>query len=328
MVGTPGSSMLYRHKHFREKLRSVNDPLFIRLNLGNRLIGTVCFSRRTVWSGEKAMTGYYIRYFTFRESFRSAARQEAVLEKNKKSPVRDEIRRLLNGEGLDEQDPFLFYAYVDPGNLRSARMIHEFGFERISSFYVLPFNRIFTSYDPRVSRIDAGEIPDMKSRLIEFYKDEQLMFLENLFFKGNYFVMRDAGRIVCGAQAIPEEWLIRSMPGLSGKIMLHVFPKIPYANRLFRKDLRFILIEGIFFEPGYEEWLEPLFKSILDHYGLHLAISCLDHRSGAYGAVKNLDPGILKRFTKEIPMDVMVKGIGGARAEKNKPAYISGFDIL
>ncbi len=327
VIGTPGKSMLYQHRNVKEKINAIQHPVFVKLCRKNTLLGTVCLSKRKVYNHKRVQTGYYIRFFTFKESLRSGR----PVNKNRKtriSPVREEIGRLMEGEGLGETGPFLLYAYVDPANIRSTRIIYEFGFTRIASFDVILINRLFTAFDNRVSVAMGNDITLMKERLSRFYHREQLLSFDNLFFKGDYFVLREKGEIVCGAQAIPEEWIIKSMPGLSGTLLMHILPKIPLLRRLFSKNLTFVLIEGIYYREGGEARLDRLFSSILAHYQQHLAILCLDNRSAVHAAVKNIDPGIMQRFNRKIRMDVMVKSIDHAPVDPDSPVYISGFDIL
>ncbi len=148
IIGMPGKSMVYRHSNVREKVKHFSNPYFANLSIGNRLLGSVCFSKRIVYIRGAAQTAFYLRYFTFKEGLRV----NNPKKRNKKadSLIRKDVRKLMDGEGLDVEGDLLLYAYVDPKNHRSLRLIREFGFKRISSFRVIPFSRLFPKMDSRV----------------------------------------------------------------------------------------------------------------------------------------------------------------------------------
>lgn len=231
IIGTPGKSMVYKHQNVRSKVNTISDPYFANLSIRNRLYGTVCLSKRQVYTLGKIHQTFYLRYFTFRESFRTTN-----LKRHKRktpSQVREDVVKLMDGEGLDYHGDLILYAYVDGDNTRSKRIIDEFGFHKIGSFQVLPFSRLFPKKNKHVEIADRLQHGKIRKTLIEAYKDEQLVSFAYLFLRGDYFVFIDHGKVVCGVQAIPDRWEILEMPGKGGKVLMTILPKIPILKRLF-----------------------------------------------------------------------------------------------
>ena len=150
VIGTPGKSMLYRHKDVGEKIKSITNPVFANLPIRDRLYGTICLSKRDVYNLGKPQNAYYLRYFTFRKQFRSSSPNDSNRAESK---IRNEVSELMNGKGLNQDGEWLLYAYVDKDNFRSKRLIDEFGFEKAGEFSVVPFSRINPGIDRRAHRL-------------------------------------------------------------------------------------------------------------------------------------------------------------------------------
>ena len=326
-VGTPGKSIVYYHKNVEDNIENLPDPYFINLYLRKHLLGTVCFSRREVIEQGTTYSAYYIRYFYFREKFRSAG-SEIQHKSGKKSALRSEIIRLLEGEGLPSDYPALFYAYVDPGNIRSTRQIHEFGLKEVGKFSALIFSRLFPRDTPQIEKISISENPHLLHTLKDFYKSYRLVSFDNLIKHDNYFVLREEDEIICGVQAVPEYWEVKEVPGITGKIIMKVVPHIPVLKRLFNPNYRFVYLDGLFCQPGHEKKLEILFSSILKRYGVYSAIICADGTSDLYRILKSINFGIIDSIQDEIRMTALVKPINGEIPFKQGPIYISGVDVM
>ena len=234
----------------------------------------------------------------------------------------------MEGKGLDFDRELILYAYVDPGNMRSKRIIDEFGFEKIGSFQVIPFSRIWPKKSKHVEIAEEFRYAEIKECLMESYKDEQLVSFENLFRRGNYFIFMDNGKIVCGVQAIPDQWEILEMPGAGGKILMNVVPGIPILNRLFHPQYKFVFFESVFCLDGYEKQLSLLFESILMHYKVNSGILCLDQKSVLYPKVKRSNLGLTHKIQGEKQIDIVVKTPDKNLINNNIPISVSGVDVL
>jgi hypothetical protein len=333
VIGTPGLGMLYQHLEVQKKIDHIDDPYYVSLNKNDFTIGTCCFCSRNTLNNSNSIHSFYIRYFSFKEKYRTKSiSQRTGITRNSK--LREELLALLSGKNLgrDTTDKFFHYAYVDPRNLRSALLCKEFGFEPVRKFSTIIFNRLDPKEYKSVVEILPMQLNEVKELLKAFYKDYNMFSFENLFNSRKYYVIKDdKGKILAGIQAEPDHWRIHEMPGLSGKIILHVLSYIPYLNRLFNKDYRFLTLEGLYYAPGCEKYLEILIESLLAKYKLNSGMIWVDADSILYKILRSLNLGLVDKLNKEVMADVICKFIRFDKTEidrfKSNPAYISGTDL-
>lgn len=325
IIGTPGASMLYKHADVRKKVLGIGDPYFCNLSIRDKIYGTVCFCGRTVRNMGQEHRAFYVRYFTFLNEFRSSHEQS---RRGKNSKVRNEVAMLMDGHGLVEQEDLLLYAYVDPENTRSGRLIEEFGFTNVGTFHTIPFSRFSPKDDMRVEKLDKEQISHFTSKLHDFYKGYQLVCFDNLKSSGNYFVIRVKGEVVCGVQAIPDQWEILSLPGISGQLMMHLIPKLPGLKRLFNPKYSFVFLEAIYCTPGYEDLLATLLESVLARHGAYSGIICLDPSSELYQSFKKVSLGISHKIMGEKQIEIIVKSDVKNITKSDAPFFVSGYDVL
>jgi hypothetical protein len=325
IIGTPGASMLYKHADVRKKVLGISDPYFCNLSIRNKIYGTVCFCGRTVINMGEEHRAFYVRYFTFLHEFRSDHRKH---RKGKKSKVRDEVAMLMDGHGLIEQEDLLLYAYVDSENTRSARLIEEFGFTNAGTFHTVPFSRFSPKDDMRVEKLNKEQIAQFTSKLNDFYKGYQLVCFDDLNSSGNYFVIRVNGEVVCGVQAIPDQWEILALPGISGQLMMHLIAKLPGFKRLFHPTYSFVFLEAIYCTPGHEGLLATLLESVLARHQAYSGIICLDPTSKLYQSLKKVPLGITHKVMGEKTIEIIVKSAATNIAQSGAPFFVSGYDVL
>lgn len=324
-IGTPGLSMLYQHADVRKKVNNLIDPVFCNLTIRQKIYGTICFIPRRVFNSGNETQAYYLRYFTFQEFFRSGQKQK---RKGSRSVIRKEVHNLMNGHGLNHTGPLLMYAYVDAENIRSKRLIVEFGFEKAGDFHTIPFSRLFPGISRNLQKIRQEDFGQIRALLQDFYKHHNLTCFEHLNREGNYYVIKENDAIVCGVQAIPDQWNIIELPGLTGRFMMNILPKIPWFRRLFQKDYKFIFLEAIYCKPGHEKQLEDLFASVLGIYKVHSGILCLDPHSSLYRQIKKLSLGITHMIMGEKPIEIFVKTPEKNHLTPGNPFFVSGYDVL
>ncbi len=331
-IGTPGQSMLYQHMGVYNKINKIADPYYVNLVRKDKIIGTCCFCSRSTTNSMNVFSSFYIRYFSFKDIFRRKFISTKTGSGN--SSIREELKAVLKGIGLEKgvKDKFFFYAYVDPRNVRSLLLCQEFGFDTVRHYTSLVFNRIHPRENNQVHLISSEEETEVKALLVNFYKDYTMFSFENLFNGRNYYILKDeSGKIVAGVQVNLDQWKIHALPGLSGKIILNTFSKIPYLNKLFNKEYRFIALDGIYYIPGKENYLESLLESLLATYKVNAAIICLDAETPLYKALKSLKLGMVAKLSKEVKGNVICKFVNFDEKEralfKSNPAYISGIDV-
>jgi hypothetical protein len=325
IIGTPGESMLYQHAKVRDKVYGLSDPVFCNLSIRNKLYGTITFCGRNIQNKGKGHWAYYLRYFTFVDEFRSKSNTK---RRGEKSTIREDVHRLMNGEGLRTDTVLLLYAYVDEENVRSRRLIEEFGFNNAGSFHIIPFSRLSPRKNIDVEVLENKERHLFIHRLADFYKDHQLVSFENLRHKGEYFVVREKDQIVCGVQGIYDQWKIIDLPGWSGKIMMHLIPKMPWLKKLFNPDYRFVFLEAIFCHPGHETDLGALIETVLAHFSCNSGIICMDPRSKLYSIIQRISLGLTHKIMGEKEIEVVVKSSDKKMIDTRSPFFISGYDVL
>ena len=315
--------MLYAQTNVKEKLAELRDPRFANLYLGKSLIGTICFLPRQVCNKAVDQKVFYVRYFTFLEKFRSSG---TTKRKGKSNTLREEVQRLMNGEGLEAQEEPMLFAYVDKENIRSRRLIDEFGFRKAGSFRTVLFTRFFPKSHKNVRQIKLDEWDGILALLRDYYHDYSLVSLNNLKKANSYFVIEENDAPVCGGQANPDRWRILSLLGFSGKMMMALIPKIPILRRLFNANYRFVFLEYTFCRTGYEKHLSKLFESILASYNLNSAILCLDPTAQLYEQVHKIPLGFSHGVMGEKEIEIVIKSSDFLLP--TPPFYVSGPDVL
>jgi hypothetical protein len=333
IIGTPGFGMLYQHMGVANKIMKIADPFFVALTKTSSVIGTCCFCKRVTLNSQQEIRSFYIRYFSFQHKYRRKHISESKV--SGKSLLRDEVRVLLAGNGLEIKpiEKFFHYAYVDPRNIRSAALCKEFGFETVRQYTTIIFSRLRPQKHLQVvHEISYEQEPGLKKLLADFYRSFNMFSFENLFDGRKYYVVKDEqGNVMAGAQANPDQWKILALPGLSGKVILNLFTYLPVLKKLINKDYRFLTLEGIYYAPGQEQKLEVLFEDLLNRYNVNAAITVVDANTQLYTTLKSLKLGPVDKLNKEVRGNVICKFFNFDDDTKKQfntnPAYISGIDV-
>lgn len=332
VIGTPGLSMCYQHTQVARKIDGIADPYFVSLQRGDRTVGTCCFCFRRVSVGEDQMPAFYIRYFAFLDQFKRTSGKRRTGRRT--SALRTEISLLLKRDTWARSvGTYFHYAYVDPRNVRSVRLCHAFGFEKVRQYSTVIFTRFFLRGGVHIESLQEDyAFVDMKQRLAQFYAGYTMFNTENLFRDGQYFVVRnDAGEIVAGMQATPDRWKVRSLPGRYGELLLSVVSRLPVLNRVMGHAYNFLALEGIYQAEGCEADLQRLMEALLAKFRVNTAITVVDRDSALCTALMGLDLGVVQKIMKNAGGDVICQFVqvpDAVRASiRERPAYISATDV-
>lgn len=232
---------------------------------------------------------------------------------------------------LSKPAPNFFYAYVDPKNERSAILCEEFGFTTLREFNTYTLGHLFPEKRCSFERISSSNRTEVKEYLHEFYQSYNFYTEDNLFYKDQYYLVRNEnGDIVAGLQANPEKWKIHDLPGLTGKILLHVLGKLPITNRLIRHNYQFLALDYIFCLSGHEKDLSDLIETLLYEHSMNAAMILTDVGSSLHTILSKIDMGIIGRLKKPIPISAIAKGNDISTSQwnhlKNYPSFQSSFD--
>ena len=326
-IGTNGT--LYQLLDTEEKIHTLNQPTFIYLERNEKAIGSFTVCNREVIIGNSKAPSFYIRYFAVAELFhggRSKSQGKSLLHKY--------FKELFETSNLNPIAPahekIMYWAFIDPDNLRSFNMNTQFGFQTIGTFETTAFSRV-NPKNSTVERAVSGDHDSILASLQTFYQDYQLFSPVHLFKDDNYFVIRKNGEIVCGIQANPVHWKIKSLPGLSGRLMLKYAPKIPRIKKLINpENHRFLATEGLFWKPGHEAEVSHLLEGTLAVTRHH---SLLIWTDSAHPILSQLPIkwGFIQRMKKDNSVQIVAKFNGYSNDEveliKERPKYMSGFDM-
>lgn len=316
IYGTKGPK--YQHTGQEEKLQNLKNPLFFTLKKQGETIGFYCLCEREIWIENDKFLGYYGRYL-------------AIDDKHQGNHYGHLLKKVAIEfvENLSIS-PSIFYSYIEENNTRSLRISQKLGFTSITTLEAIIFSRLYPKANPQVVRITDQELPEILQKLASQNAHTILRTFENINYQHNYFVLKEKGRIIAGLQANPVRWKIIEMEGIGGKILLKVLPHIPVLKRLINpKKYDFLAIEGLFVEPGSEEYLYPLIEGVLHHFSMSSALFQLDiqsHYLKLFKQKKHL--GLLNAIKKDVKTHVMIKSINLNQSNIHRgEAYISSFDF-
>jgi hypothetical protein len=285
----------------------------------------------------------HLRFLSFRPQYQTARVAQNRLKSSLAPPDGDSFRQkalcifsrphLLDFPQLGEGGKTVLYAFVESKNERSKNLIQQAGYEYIRSFLTLSFSRFNPKAFHGVSVATEEEKPLVLKELARFYQGYSFYFDQFAFHNNSYYVLREEGRIIAGVSAIPTEYIIRNVPGVWGWIMMKVLPFAPLFRRLFSPGLfRFVSLGSVFYLPGREDALAPLFETVCSRTGLNTALTWADDRGPLYEALRTrVRMGALNRMLNAKPGLVYARFINYSDEEKepfyDAPAFISGFDF-
>ncbi len=340
ILGTPGR-MRYRHIGLLDKIDNVGKTIFLTLRKGHRLLGTVGLVQRLVETGENRNNAFFIRYFAIFSPMQSEkhGRQQKRGEDDKQSFLKEELKLQIDRMNQFIENPELqkiktiSYAYIEKENERSMNFGDVMGYQTAGEVHTLPFSRFFPKHNKNVQSLPKEDGENMMNKIREFYKDHIMFFPDYLSLDDHYFVYKKHGEIVAGVQCYPVDFEIIEMPGFSGWLLLHVIPGLPVIRRMFQADkFSFIAFDGIWYKPGCEKYLMPLYESVCANFSTKIAMSWHDSRSRIYKEVKKaVRMGFLASILGTLPGIIRIKFFNQTGEEKQefleKPVYISGYDM-
>jgi hypothetical protein len=234
-----------------------------------------------------------------------------------------------------EEEKTIYVGCVEKGNIRSYKVVESSGYEIIGTQRVHAFSRFFLKAQGDIERIQTDEArKEVLHLLHQQYRHHVLVHFDYLFLHDNYFVVREHGEIVAGCQYHRAHWAINTMPGLMGKFIMNVLPKIPFINKIFNpKRFEFLAFEGIYFKPGHEKTLQRLFEGLLHQEKLNSALFWMGETCPYRSAILRYGkPGLLHSFVKDSGVLIMTSYGHLSEPEINQlkagPLYASSFDYI
>lgn len=326
-IGTKGT--LYQLLDTRQKIASLHLPHFIYIERNGKAIGVAAFCERIISLNHIEAPSFYIRYFAFDKIFQGGA-----TKRTGHSNFHHYFKALFDTSNLDPVYPTfekrMFWAFIDPENIRSFNMNEKFGFQTIGSFNTTAFSRV-NPKNRGVERVLNADQPEILNELNRFYQNFNFYSTVHLFEKDNYFILRHEGEIVCGIQANPVHWRIKSLPGLTGKFMLRFAPYIPRIRKLINpKNHQFLATEGLFWKEGCEHHIGRLLEGALALTQHHSLLIWTDDSNPMLKRLK-LKWGFIQKMKVDNAIKIVAKFNHYSPEEvfqiKKQPKYLSGFDM-
>jgi RimJ/RimL family protein N-acetyltransferase len=318
--GTNGP--LYQHLDTPEKVDQLKGALSFMLEKKRKVIGTCTVLERSIVVKGKTYTTFYCRYFSIDKQAQGKIFGHLLLKQMK-----------IYLEKITTTTPTVFYAYVDQDNPRSAKLLKNLGFEVMRSFKTTMFSRMYPKKDKHVHRITEHDKTKIQSLLEKQYKDYSFTNFETLFAKGNYFVWRDGKEIIAGLQGTIVNWKIHHLPGVSGKIMLKVLPRVPLIARMFNpNDFKFVAFDAIYCVKGREAELFKLMQHACAQLKLNIGMLWMDPGCELYQRMNAIGNwGFMNKMKDDLPAYV-VGGFKNMDEEEKKvlkeqAVYVSSFDL-
>jgi hypothetical protein len=334
----------YSLQNVSPRIEAYGDKIrFVSLYKKNQVTGTIGSCFRISGQGNLLYPSTYLRYLAMQSTYQL----EPGWKKRRKKPLvperEDSFKQktleifskphLLDLHDVKEGDKHIMYAFLESMNERSKNLISQAGYEYVRSFLTVAFSRFSPGKDNRVSKLKEEEKPEILELLSDYYKNHSLFTTEYSFYGDKYYVLKEEGKIIAGVSAIPGIHKIYDIPGIWGRVIMNLLPRVPYYRRLFSPgEFRYLVFDAIYCKKGYEKNLATLFESVCASEGYYTGLTWLDDRSYLYDKMRTeVNMGALNRMLNAKPGLVYIRFLNFDEKEKDgfyeAPAYISGFDF-
>ena len=326
-IGTNGAQ--YQLMNTRDRIKNLLNPNFFFLSRNNKAIGTITICERPILLNNEKVISFYIRYFAFQTLFQGSDKPSSGQNK-----FHIYFNQLFNTNLNLEEDSnrkTIFWAFIDPENLRSFKMREKFGFEEIGEFKTYIFQRFFPKRSGRVRKVRSSEMQSCIEKTEEFYSNHSL-YSSHRITEENYFVLEKEGRIIAGIKTFPSSWKIKSLPGKNSKLIQGILPLIPFSKRLINpKNHKFLATEGFWYEEVVtNDEIEMFFEGILKQSNHHSIFLWEDINSKCIKRL-GINWGMMEKIKDDNAIKIVAKLNNYEDSEvakiKASPKYLSGFDM-
>ncbi len=204
--------------------------------------------------------------------------------------------------------------------------------ETIGMMASFTFSRIWPARSEQMERLPSGEYPEMLSLISEYYRDYTLFVPDPIFKDGNYYVIRDSGRVVAGIQYYPVTWRIIDFGSKTGNWFVGLLSRLKWLRKRYNpEEMKLLAFDGIYCEKGYENELYELMEGMLFETGTYVAIIMADIHSDLYSIyMKEKKLGIIHRVLGSFRADIRARFINIPDQVRNHfishPTYIPTYD--
>jgi len=324
-LGTNGAQ--YRHLDTQKRIAELVNPLFLFIQRHDKVLGNITFCRRLMPDGK---TSFYIRYFAFDSKWSSSGntRQKPAGESLLKKGLNTFFTEAFNGNHGTKPD--LFYAYIEPRNVRSLWMAESFDFKVLAEINTFSFSRFFPKASSSFRQLDEQEVIEYAQMLNQAYGEHSLFFPHHTLKDKPIYGYFENGAMTAACKVHNVNWEIIRLPGKFGSLLTKMIPYIPLVNKLIKPTFhRFVVIEGLVSLTKNQRHITALFESILADNQTHLMLFWYDNKDAKLNELLTRQN---KGFSKYLLRNQQVKLVG--KCDENQelklksPYYVSGFDLI
>ncbi|MGC9371313.1 MAG: GNAT family N-acetyltransferase [Paracoccaceae bacterium] len=282
--------IVFRSLDMAEMLSGLARPSFLRLLRGDKTIAVAVRNRKQVDMAGRRYDAVHLALFAVHPDFTRQGYGTLLAQVS-----RDYYLAAL-------REPGLLYGYIESGNEASLRLNLGIGYRDLGEVRTRLFGRVRPRPSARVGRLAPEERPGMLARLKDVYRGHGLCNFDLSLDPGHYFVLREGGEIVAGAQIHPVHWQLLRLPGWQGRLATRVLPHIPLLGRDFTPaDLRFARVGSLYAPAGAEASVSEILEAVLAEQRLPFAAVLADPRGE-----------IERRILDKTDFGLLDRGIRGA----------------
>jgi hypothetical protein len=321
-LGTNGAK--YRHLDTAEKVKQLYKPMFLTLERVDKVLGNITFCRRPC--------GWYIRYFAFDQALQSKGKKNNTPKENSwlKKQLNQFFQEALQSEETDS--PILFYAYIDPKNVKSLWISEQFGFTTMAKIATQTFSRI----KPRKKElVQKSPTKWAKSFVLENFGNYPLFFPHHVNNDAPSYVLKnEAGEIIAFAKTQRAIWCIERLSGRSGALLTQIIPFIPGVRKIVKPNRHeFSTVEAVWVanaeRANATELLEKLFEGILYLEKTNSLVWWVDYKEPLYQAVqKRMNWGLMHKLNGVSDAHLVMLHKAGEKPSNAHPFYATAFDFI
>ncbi|MGB0932742.1 MAG: hypothetical protein ACPGU5_00575 [Lishizhenia sp.] len=316
VLGTNGAK--YQHLDTEERLREMDNPLYLSLIRKNKTIANVTFCKRE--------EDWYVRYFAFDSRFQSSGKENK--KKKNSSLLKLELKQFFQ-DNLQNGSAKQFYAYVDSENVRSKQMTEVFGFKRIAQIQTTTFSRIRPKSKLQITSItNKKEINDLVAPAFKsnaYYTNHHV-----LNSTGTFYVAKKEGRIVAFAKLYKANWKIHALPGKFGKKLVKIVPYIPIIRKIITPNkFSFLVPEAVWVANHNPMVLSDFFESVLKKEDKKTIMWWNETNNRLLNNVKeSVKWGLLSKISKPKKVDLVSLSNAEDAINEAREIYTVGIDFI
>ncbi|RYM33969.1 hypothetical protein ERX46_08360 [Brumimicrobium glaciale] len=310
----------YQHQRLEKRIKQVYRPLFLNLERNGKVLGNITFCRRP--------KNWYVRYFAFDLGMQATNKQPKSKATN--SGLKSRIGGFFESAfELEDDNPDLFYAYIDPRNERSLWMSQNFDFYTVAKIATQSFSRVKPKNIAEVAPTKVNDF--IREKIEETYGKHPLFFTKHTFNDDPFYTLTINGEVVALAKTHSAEWKITRLPGRNGTLMRNIIPFVPGLRKVIRPNSHvFTVVDSIWCKEGKSDYLEKLFEGILFQEKTNTIIWWVDEKEPLYKSNKDkVNWGLLNKVNGVQDVDLVIRTPKGQpKTVFNSPTYITGFDFI